>query len=217
MSIIRSTTIFALVTAWLGLAGCVSQEKYDALEKENDGLRAENRQLAAASLFLWGELLEADQEMLTLERQQQALEDEVARWAALGAVEMELLRSGLRIVLPNEVLFESGSADLKPAGETLIGELVGALEDVPYQILVVGHTDNVPIGAGLAKVYPSNWELAGARASSVVRVMVEEGVPGHQLLAVSMGDTRPVAPNDTAEGRRQNRRIEVRIRPVVVE
>ena len=217
MRIVRTAATLALAAAWLGLAGCVSQEKYDALEKSNADLRAQNQQLTEASLFLSGELLEADQEMRTLERQQQALEDEVARWATLGAVRMELLRSGLRIVLPNEVLFESGSAKLKPDGETLVSELVGALEDVPYQILVVGHTDNVPIGPGLASVYPSNWELAGARASSVVRVMVEEGVPGQQLLAMSMGDTRPVATNDSAEGRRENRRIEVRIRPVIVQ
>lgn len=217
MSIFRSATICIFVTASLGLAGCVSQEKYDALEKQNTELREANRDLTESSLFLSGELLEADQEMQTLERQQEALQDEVDRWAAIGAVHMELLRSGLRIVLPNEILFTSGSAKLKPEGENLIKELVGALEDIPYQILVVGNTDNVAIGPELAKLYPSNWELAGARASSVVRVMAAEGVPAQQLLAVSMGDTRPVAPNDTAEGRRQNRRIEVRIRPVVVE
>jgi len=217
MSIIRTLMVFVFLTAWLGLAGCVSQEKYDALEKENTDLLAENRELTESSLFLSGELLEADQEMQTLERQRELLEDDVARWAAAGAVQMELLRSGLVIVLPNEVLFASGSAKLKSDGETLVEELVGALEDVPYQILVVGHTDDVPIGPELAKRYPSNWELAGARASSVVRVMAANGIPPQQLLAVSMGDARPVAPNDTAEGRRQNRRIEVRIRPVVVE
>ena len=217
MSRIRSTTYFIFVACLLGLGGCVSQEKFDAVEKENEQLRAENRQLTESSLFLSGQLLAADQEMMALENQRDALEDEVTRWAAIGAVQMELLASGLRIVLPNEVLFKSGSAELKPEGETIIGELVGALEDVPYQIVVIGHTDNVPIGAELARLYPSNWELAGARASSVVRIMVAEGVAPQQLLAVSMGDTRPIAPNSTAEGRQQNRRIEVRIRPVVVE
>ena len=217
MSGIRSTTYFIFVASLLGLAGCVSQEMFDALEKENKQLRAENRQLTDSSLFLSGQLLEADQEMQMLERQQEELKDEVARWAAIGAVQMELLASGLQIILPNEVLFKSGSAELKPEGETLIKELVGALEDVPYQIVVVGHTDNVPIGPELARLYPSNWELAGARASSVVRVMASNGVPPQQLLAVSMGDTRPIAANSTAEGRRENRRIEVRIRPVVVQ
>jgi chemotaxis protein MotB len=195
----------------------VSKEEFEALEQENASLRAENMKLTEASLFLSGELMEVDREVEMLERQQQELADEVARWALAGAVKMELLRSGLQIVLPNEVLFATGSANLKPEGQTLLKELVGALEQVPYQVLVIGHTDNVPIGPGLAKRYPSNWELAGARAASVVRMMAAEGIPPEQLLAISMGDTRPIAPNDTAEGRGHNRRIEVRIRPVVVQ
>jgi chemotaxis protein MotB len=73
----------------------------------------------------------------------------------------------------------------------------------------------VPVGPKLAERYPSNWELAGARAASVVRVMQEAGVPATQLVAVSRGETEPVASNDTEEGRAQNRRIDVRIRPVV--
>jgi chemotaxis protein MotB len=173
--------------------------------------------LTEASLFLSGELLDTDREVATLERQQEALEDEIARWALAGAVKMELLRSGLQIVLPNDVLFAGGSAELKPEGQSLLKELVGALEGVPYQIVVIGHTDNVPIGSGLAKRYPSNWELAGARASGVVRMMVAEGIPPQQLLAISMSDTRPLAANDTPEGRKRNRRIEVRLRPVVVQ
>ena len=212
-----SATLGIVLAASFGLAGCVSQEKYDALEQENTDLRAENRKLTEASLFLSGELMVADKEVEMLERQQQALADEVARWALAGAVKMELLRSGLQIVLPNEVLFATGSAKLKPEGQRILKELVGALEDVPYQIVVIGHTDNVPIGAGLAKLYPSNWELAGARAASVVRMMAAEGIPPQQLLAISTGDTRPIAPNTTEEGRRQNRRIEVRIRPVVAQ
>ena len=201
----------------LSAIGCVSQGKYDALEQENSKLRSENMQLTEASLFLSGELLEADREVEMLERQQEELADEIARWALAGAVKMELLASGLQIVLPNEVLFATGSANLKPEGQVLLKELVGALEDVPYQIIVIGHTDNVPIGPGLAKRYPSNWELAGARAASVVRTMASEGLPPEQLLAISTGDTRPIASNDTEEGRKRNRRIEVRIRPVVVQ
>jgi chemotaxis protein MotB len=173
--------------------------------------------LTEASLFLSGELLETDREVETLERQQEALADEIARWALAGAVKMELLRSGLQIVLPNDVLFTAGSANLKPEGQSLLKELVGALEGVPYQIVVIGHTDNVPIGPGLAKRYPSNWELAGARAAGVVRMMAGEGIPPQQLLAISMGDTRPIAANDTPDGRKVNRRIEVRLRPVIVQ
>ena len=212
-----STACLIILATSFVLAGCVSKEKYEALEQENAGLRSENMKLTAASLFLSGELLETDREVQMLEQQQEALSDEIARWALAGAVKMELLASGLQIVLPNEVLFTTGSANLKPEGQDLLKELVGALEDVPYQIVVIGHTDDVPIGPGLAKRYPSNWELAGARASSVVRVMAAEGIPPPQLLAISMGDTRPLAANDTEEGRKRNRRIEVRLRPVLVQ
>jgi chemotaxis protein MotB len=210
------TACLVILATSFVLAGCVSKEKYEALEQENAGLRTENMKLTEASLFLSGELLEADREVLMLEQQQEALSDEVARWAAAGAVKMELLASGLQIILPNEVLFTTGSANLKPEGQDLLKELIEALEDVPYQIVVIGHTDNVPIGPGLAKRYPSNWELAGARASSVVRVMASEGISPQQLLAISMGDTRPLVANDTEEGRKRNRRIEVRLRPVII-
>jgi chemotaxis protein MotB len=210
MRSIRSAAfLFVLVTP-LVLAGCVSKEKYEALQEEN-------KKLSEASLYLSGELMEADKEVQVLEQEQEALADEIARWALAGAVKMELLRSGLQIILPNDVLFAAGSANLKSEGQSLLGELVDELQGVPYQIVVIGHTDNVPIGPALAKRYPSNWELAGARAASVVRMMAADGIPPEQLLAISMGDTRPIAGNDTAEGRARNRRIEVRIRPVVVQ
>jgi len=210
-------SFLVIVATSFVLAGCVSQDKYDALEKENTELQEANMKLAEASLFLSGELMESDREVAMLEQQREALNDEVERWAVAGAVKMELLRNGLQITLPNEVLFAPGSADLKRDGQSLLKELVDALEDVPYQIVIVGHTDNVPIGPGLAKRYPSNWELAGARASSVVRLMASQGIPPAQLLAISMGDTRPIADNATPEGREINRRIDVRIRPVVVQ
>lgn len=73
------------------------------------------------------------------------------------------------------------------------------------------------IGPGLVNRYPTNWELAGARAASVVRLFAESGLPAARLLAASLADTRPVATNDTPEGRARNRRIEIRLRPVVIE
>lgn len=212
-----ATGFLMVLAASFVLAGCVSKGQYEALEKENADLRIENKQLTEGSLFLAGQLLDSDRETAVLEQQQAALTDEVARWAVAGAVKMELLRNGLQITLPNEVLFATGSADLKLDGQSLLKELVGALQQVPYQIVVVGHTDNVPIGPGLVKRYPTNWELAGARAASVVRLMASAGIPPDRLLAISMGDTRPVADNSTPEGRELNRRIDVRIRPVVIQ
>jgi chemotaxis protein MotB len=198
------------------LTGCVSQKQYDMVVAENTELKAERMKLSEANLFLSGELLETDKEVMQLELTQEQLVDDVARWAAIGAVKMELLASGLHLVLPNDVLFRTGAAELKPEGRQLVDELVVELKKVPYQIVVIGHTDNVPIGPALAKRYPSNWELAGARSASVVRVMVDEGISPQQLVALSLGDTRPLVANDTEEGRAHNRRIEVRLRPIVI-
>ena len=78
----------------------------------------------------------------------------------------------------------------------------------------MGFTDNVPIRGNLAKRYPTNWELAGARAASVVRLLESTGIDSTKLIASSYGDNFPVASNDTEEGRAQNRRIEIRLRPL---
>ena len=100
---------------------------------------------------------------------------------------------------------------------TVLIRVAGQLKDVPYQIIVSGHTDNVAIGPNLAKRFPTNWELAGARSARVVRLFEESEIDGVRLLAVSRGETMPVASNDTPEGQKKNRRIEIRLRPVVQE
>ena len=83
--------------------------------------------------------------------------------------------------------------------------------------MVIGHTDDRPIGPALIKQYPTNWELAGARAASVVRLFDDSGLTAKRMLAVSVADSQPVASNKTAEGRAKNRRIEIRLRPVPAE
>ena len=85
------------------------------------------------------------------------------------------------------------------------------------RIVVVGHTDNQKIGSSLAKTFPSNWSLGGARAVTIVRLFEDAGVAPQRLLAESAGEHRPRADNTTAEGREKNRRIEVRLRPVEVQ
>ena len=89
------------------------------------------------------------------------------------------------------------------------------LTGIPYQVIVGGFTDNAPVSARLAEIYPTNWELAGARAASVVRVLEEAGIAKERLRALSLADNLPVASDDTPEGRAQNRRIAIRLRPVV--
>ena len=199
--------LFALVVFVL-TTGCVTRSSYDEVVAERD---QERRRAAVFAL----ELALVDHEVAQLKREQEELADEVVTWAVLGAIKMQLLADGLHITLPHDVLFASGSVNLKPEGEKLLRELVAEIEPQPYQIAVLGFSDNVPVGPKLRERFPSNWELAGTRAASVVRLMQAEGIPSSQLVAVSQGENQPIASNDTPEGRAENRRIDVRLRPIV--
>jgi chemotaxis protein MotB len=133
------------------------------------------------------------------------LEDEVAS----GQIQIEKLRSGLKMNLAEDILFASGSATVNSSGAALLRKVGGRLNELPYSVEVRGHTDNIPIGGR----FPSNWELAAARASSVVRLLAQAGVDPVRLKVVSRAEYEPVASNDTVEGRAKNRRIEIRLEP----
>jgi chemotaxis protein MotB len=218
------TPLIMSLAAFFLLSGCVTRGKYDEVVAERDklmnqaeALQTRNASLAVTAVGLSRELALRDEEVAALQREQAELADEVARWAVRGAIRMQLLADGLHLILPGDLLFGSGSAALSADGEKLVKELVGEIGQQPYQIAVLGFTDNVPVGPALAERYPSNWELAGARAASVVRLMQAEGIPAAQLIAVSRGETGAIASNDTPEGRARNRRIDVRIRPIITE
>jgi chemotaxis protein MotB len=127
------------------------------------------------------------------------------------------MKSGVVISLTEKVLFPSGTVKLSDEGSQMLTEVGKDLSEVPFQVLVIGFTDNVPVGPKLKDSYPTNWELAGARAALVVRMLEKVGVAKEQLRAVSKAENMPVASNDTPEGRAENRRIEIRLRPVVIE
>jgi chemotaxis protein MotB len=216
--------LIAPLAAAIVLSGCVTKGRFDQALAEQDRLEQANAELLQRNLALASvtqDLSEAltlqDREIAQLEAEQAQLQDDVTRWAVAGAVRMQLLADGLHLTLPQDVLFASGATELKPEGARLVAELAQEIKDQPYQIAVLGFTDDVPVGPKLAERFPSNWELAGARAASVVRVLEGEGIPAEQLVAVSRGATGAVASNDTPEGRAANRRIDVRMRPVIRE
>lgn len=106
--------------------------------------------------------------------------------------------------------FPSGSADLTPLARGIIDELAAVTVDPTSKVVVSGHTDNVPISFGA--LYRDNWDLAAARAASVVQeIEASIPAPGREMSAISFGETKPVADNATAEGRERNRRIELEI------
>lgn len=130
------------------------------------------------------------------------------------SIKIKEMKDGVNVNLSEDILFPSGSATLNESGTKVIKKVSGKLKDIPHQVIVAGFTDNIPIRGSLTKVFPTNWELAGARAASVVRLLEEQGIDNKKLTAVSYGENQPVASNDTADGRSQNRRIEIRLRPV---
>lgn len=152
----------------------------------------------------------------TMLQQQQALEASLRSEIAADQVKIEQLENGIRVRMSDALLYRSGSVELHPNGRAALDKVVGQLSNMAAQgnqIDVVGNTDNVPIGPGLAERYPTNWELAGARAAVVVRYLQDKGVAPAQMEAISNGEYHPVASNDTAEGRAQNRRTDLLIRP----
>ncbi len=128
-----------------------------------------------------------------------------------GAISVKILDGKMVVSLGSDVLFSSGSAKLSSAGHEAIKEVstqLSAIAGKKYQI--EGHTDNVPIATA---VFPSNWELASARALNVARAMIDAGLPAERVSAASFGDTQPVKPNDTPEGKAANRRIAIVVVP----
>lgn len=137
------------------------------------------------------------------------LESEVSS----GQIEIERLREGLRLNVSDDVLFATGSAELDRIGRDVLVKVAGRLKELTDFIEIRGHTDDRRIHGSLAKRFPSNWELAAARAARVTRLLEQEGVPGDRLAAVSLGPNDPLVANDSPENRARNRRIEIRLKP----
>ena len=142
----------------------------------------------------------------------EALREAVEAALKAAAVQLDLFQvetdpRGVVVTLDETLLFPSGSARIDDAAAPALGAIAEVLADLDNQILVEGHTDSVPTSG---TVWPTNWELSAARATAALRELNESyGLAGTRLSAVGHADTRPRATNDTAEGRAQNRRIEI--------
>jgi chemotaxis protein MotB len=124
------------------------------------------------------------------------------------SVQTLITRQGLVVrVLTDNLLFTSGSARLETTGDPLLDHVADLLKvDKTHPITVEGNTDNVPIHTAQ---FPSNWELSTARATTVVRYFISQGVPEQRLGAAGYADLHPVASNTTEAGRTRNRRVDI--------
>ena len=196
--------------------------------------RLSQREIELGRLAQGGETLAAEKQTLTaekerLEKERAAKEAEIQRLTKTqedltkslqaqidkGDIKIKQVRDRLTINMVEKVLFNSGQAQVKPEGIKMLKQVADVLKTVnDKQIRIEGHTDNVPISGKLKQKFPTNWELSTARATNVVRYFIEQGgVYRENFEAVGYADTRPVASNDTDEGRTENRRIEIVLFP----
>ena len=187
------------------------------LEKEKDSLTKEKDSLTREKDTLTQQItaLEAQRAQLqSSEKQSEArydklladLNDEVKK----GQLQVRQLKGMLTVDVAEQLFFDSGRAALKDTGKEVLKKVADSLKSFDDKaIRIVGHTDNIPITGGLQKVFPSNWELSAARATTVVRFLQDAGIPPDRLVATGRAEYAPVAPNDSPEGRQKNRRIEI--------
>jgi chemotaxis protein MotB len=125
-----------------------------------------------------------------------------------GKVKVTQSRRGVSIEINANVLFEPGRAELAPQSLAVLRAVAEHLKSEPFNLEVTGHTDTIPISNS---IFASNWELSAVRASSVVRLLADSGIAPARLFAIGREASQPIAPNDTAEGRARNRRVELMI------
>lgn len=161
-----------------------------------------------------------------LEKQKKIAESRAAMFRSLaeklrsmvdaGQIQVTVRNGRMLLVLPNDILFDSGKTELKPEGKDAIAKVAKVLATMPpdRHFLVAGHTDNLPIKT---RKFQSNWELSTQRAVEVVRLLIDNGMKPSQVGAAGYAEYDPAADNATPEGQRQNRRIEIVVEPNLSE
>jgi chemotaxis protein MotB len=164
-----------------------------------------------------GQLTETkNKEIEKLKETYDSLVSELQEEIKKGEIKVTQVLDRLSVNMVERILFDSGSAEIKPEGLKVLERLGSVLKKVSdKQIRVEGHTDNVSIGGKLVEKFPTNWELSAVRATNVVKFLTEKvGVDPQLVVAAAYSMYRPVASNDTKEGRAQNRRIEIALLPL---
>jgi chemotaxis protein MotB len=174
-----------------------------ALEREQGQLRAQNEALEAQKT----QLLNASKKS---QSQYDALVADLNQEVQKGQLQVRRYKDMLTVDVAEQLFFDSGRATLKETGKEVLKKVADAMKSYEDKaIRVIGHTDNVPITGGLQKVFPSNWELSAARATTVVRFLQDSGIEPERLIATGRAEYAPVASNDSPDGRQKNRRIEI--------
>lgn len=180
----------------------------EVLQNELDTLREEQRRVMDARRKDVSDLQNTYDELVS------ELNEEIQK----GRIAVSQLKDKLTLSMVDKILFDSGKAEVNTEGRAVlerVAEILKKVED--KQIRIEGHTDNVPIGSRLQEKFPTNWELSTTRATNVVRYLQDEGgLNPDRLSAAGYSEYKPVASNETPEGRTSNRRIEIVLVPLEV-
>ncbi len=225
----------AVLVAAFTASGCVSQGTYDKLEADKNqeitGLQKQREALQGQVQGLQSQKTSLEQQQADLRRQIDVLEQQKAQLQTAsqqtltqydslvrnlteevkkGELQVRQYKDMLTVDVAEQLFFDSGRANLKDTGKAVLKKVGEALKGYEDKVIrIVGHTDNVPITKSLQKVFPSNWELSVARATTVVRYLQEVGIPPERMVASGRAEYQPIAENDSLEGRKKNRRIEI--------
>jgi len=142
----------------------------------------------------------------TMQRLREEMEEYVISEGLDKEVKINALSEGISISLSSPVLFDSGKAKLRKEAFPLLNKIITLLKEIPNQIRVEGHTDNLPIHT---EEFPSNWELSATRAISIGKYLIKEKILPERIGVIGYADSRPLFPNDTPEHRALNRRVEI--------
>jgi chemotaxis protein MotB len=190
------------------------QQRIAQLLTERAGMLKNRSSLEASVTEMTAALVELEKRREAADARLQEFRDLLAKFSSLihaGKLKVRIVDGRMVVVVGTDVLFGSGSATLSKEGRAAVAEvarILATLQKRKFQ--VEGHTDNVPISTAQ---FPSNWELSAVRALTVLKAMVEAGMPAARVSAAAFGDTAPSVSNDTAEGKTLNRRIEIILVP----
>jgi chemotaxis protein MotB len=202
----RVEKVLSARSAEAGHAMAEMRRTIDQLEEENRILSAQVEQERQAKEARIAQMKSTFDELVD------KMESEIER----GEITISELQGRLTVNMVERILFASGQAEIKPDGLQVLRRVGDILKEVhDREIRVEGHTDNVPISPRLMQIFPSNWELSTARAANVVHFLQGQvGIDGERLSVSGYGPYRPVADNNTSEGRAQNRRIQIVLVPL---
>jgi chemotaxis protein MotB len=206
------TTLLTVLA--LGVSACATPNdgklRIGALEKE---LQGKDREIASLKQENASQQL-ADEKADDLSAANLALSQDLKDEIKKGNITIERLRDRLTVSVLQELLFDSGKAEVNGDGKKVLDRVVSVLQNVQNRMIMVeGHTDNIPIGSKIMEKFPTNWELSTARATMILRYLQEKGVDPQHLGAAGFSEYRPIVPNDTDANRQKNRRIDIVLSP----